>query len=96
MARCVRFSSPFPYTPRFNFMLQIDERDLKSLLSWIGSALFTVLFLGNIYFMKRLVDKLDITEQNVIGLGKDVIKLKVKICAIEKFKLGISEDIDHD
>lgn len=67
--------------------MRIDSGDVKSLQRWILTSLTAVI----VFFLKRGVDKFDSIEQNVLAISKDVVMLKVKICAIQKFKTEIQE-----
>lgn len=64
-------------------MRTINDRELKA-LSWLLCSVIGLAF----FFMKRSLDKLDSIEQTVIGLGQESVKLKVKICSLEKFLTG--------
>lgn len=45
---------------------------LISVISFVGSGLLG----GNIYFVKRLVDKIDATDESVKELSKNVARLE--------------------
>ena len=62
--------------------MQIDSKDLVEL----GIALLSLLAAGNLYFIKRLVDKIDETDGKLIsyqteiaGLNQHIVNLQERI-----------------
>lgn len=71
--------------------MKLESKDFRAIQAWVFTAVTALL----VFFLKRGVDKFDSIEQNVVAISRDVIKLKVKLCAIEKFKLNL-KGVDRD
>lgn len=63
--------------------MQINETDLKSVASWCVVGLLTIMFSSNIFFVKRIVDKLDTTEQSVYALRVEIATLRTQLDDIQ-------------
>lgn len=53
-----------------------QDGSLKLIVSTLG-VLLSILFGGNVFFIKRLVDKIDSTEQTVAKLRQSVVVLEI-------------------
>lgn len=62
------------------------EDDYKKINAWIASVLGMLLLSGNIYFVKRLVDRLDEQGTMIWQLRQDVVILKLTIDGIHSYK----------
>ena len=54
------------------------EQKLSDVLNLLYTVIIGVLFIGNIFFVKRLVDQLDSVREIVWQLRQDVVVLQTK------------------
>lgn len=54
----------------------MDSDDLKQLIRWALSGIISFLMMGNLFFIKRLVDRVDAQTDIVWQLRQDVVVLK--------------------
>lgn len=59
--------------------MQVTEEDGKSIARWVMATAIMMMLSSNVYFIKRLVDKIDQTEQTVYALREEIATLKAQI-----------------
>lgn len=63
--------------------MQVSEDDGKSIAKWVMATSIMMMLSSNVYFIKRLVDKIDSTEQTVYALREEIATLKGQISDLQ-------------
>lgn len=63
--------------------MQVSEEDGKSMAKWVMATSFMMILSSNVYFIKRMVDKIDSTEQTVYALREEIATLKGQISDLQ-------------
>lgn len=76
--------------------MSITPNEVFQIVFGLVGSIISLLLLGNLFFLKKLVQKVDVIDTRVQRIRIEVVKLKVKIFGVRRREDGNGEDLDDD